>query len=68
MRTDLATSVPHAVRWAKRALSTALLVIVLGALAAPATPTFADGDLSNDFSQLGLSLPLDGVGDSPVMP
>ena len=68
MRTDRPTTVPHPARWAKRAVSIALLVVLLGSIAAP-TPTFAAGGLTRPIaSPAGLSRPLDGVGDSPIMP
>jgi hypothetical protein len=68
MSTDRPTSVPHAARWLKRAVSISLLVVVLATLALP-TPTFAARGHSNGSSLPGqFSRPLDGVGDSPIMP
>lgn len=63
-----APAVPQRVRLAKRAVSTALLVSVLATLAAPAASTLAYGFDTDSRVPLGLSRPLDGVGDSPVMP
>ena len=67
MRTDRPTTVPHPARWAKRALSIALLVVLFGSLATPAT-SLAAGLTRPISSPAGLSRPLDGVGDSPIMP
>jgi hypothetical protein len=49
----------------RRALAIAMAALVLGTVAAPASATLAIG---KPDSGAGVVRPLDGVGDSPVMP
>ena len=67
MSNDRPTSVPHAARWAKRAISISLLVVLLGTLAVP-VPAFARGHSSGSSLPTHFARPLDGVGDSPLVP
>jgi hypothetical protein len=53
------------VRNAKRAVAVVLLGLLLGTLAAPAASAAAD---SNPPTWYWPSIPLDGVGDSPIVP
>ncbi len=68
MRSDRPTFVPHASRWAKRALSVAFLALVLGTLAVPVPKRAPTGSGAPVKLPPGVSRPLDGVGDSPAMP
>jgi hypothetical protein len=58
-------SVPRLMRRSKRAILIALAALVLGIVAVPVA-SFADGQ--DDPAALHLDRPLDGVGDSPLVP
>jgi hypothetical protein len=58
-------SVPRLMRRSKRAILIALAALVLGTVAVPVA-SFADGQ--DDLAALHLDRPLDGVGDSPLVP
>jgi hypothetical protein len=55
-------------RSGKRALAVALIGLLLGTLAAPATSSAATGQVHAQTGHGVVSRPLDGVGDSPVVP
>jgi hypothetical protein len=55
-------------RSSKRALAVALIGLLLGTLAAPATSSAAGTSAHAPTGHAVVSRPLDGVGDSPVVP
>jgi hypothetical protein len=59
--------VPKIRRAGKRAVAVALLGLLLGTLAAPATSSAATVRVHPPATHIGFR-PLDGVGDSPLVP